>query len=70
MCFKWLRNHDGGATGVDYFCMDECVKNDYVNKLRVCIPSDLDHYISDYYKNWCQAPITEKDISEDRKSVV
>lgn len=53
----------GGATGVDYFCMDECVKNNYTNKLRVFIPSDIDHYISDYHKNWCQSPITEKDIS-------
>lgn len=53
----------GGATGVDYFCMDECVKNNYVNKLRVFIPSDINHYISDYNKNWCQSPITEKDIS-------
>lgn len=52
----------GGATGVDYFCMDEVVKNDYTHKLRVFIPSDLDHYIADYHKNWCQSPITEKDI--------
>ncbi len=52
----------GGATGVDYFCMDECVKNNYTHKLRVFIPSDVDHYIADYYKNWCQSPVTEKDI--------
>ncbi len=43
--------------------MDECVKNNYTNKLRVFIPSDVEHYISDYYKNWCQEPIIKEDIS-------
>jgi hypothetical protein len=52
----------GGATGVDYFCIDECIKNNYIHKLRVFIPSNLDHYIADYHKNWCQSPITGKDI--------
>lgn len=52
----------GGATGVDYFCMDECIKNNYLNKLRVFIPSNLDHYISDYGKNWCHEPINKEDI--------
>lgn len=52
----------GGATGVDYFAMDECVKNSYFNKLRIFIPADVDHYINDYYKNWCHEPITKDDI--------
>lgn len=43
--------------------MDECVKNNYTHKLRVFIPSDLNHYIADYHKNWCESPVTEKDIS-------
>jgi hypothetical protein len=52
----------GGATGVDYFCMDECLKLGKVNVLRVIIPSDLTHYISDYHANWCQAPVTAESI--------
>lgn len=43
--------------------MDECVKSNYVNKLRVFIPSDIEYYIQDYYKNWQHDPVTEKDIS-------
>lgn len=53
----------GGATGVDYFCMDECVKNNYTNKIRVFIPSDIRHYIDDYHKNWRKEPVTENDIT-------
>ena len=52
----------GGATGVDYFCMDEVLKNKAENKLRVIIPAKLEHYISDYHKNWCTAPVTKSDI--------
>lgn len=52
----------GGATGVDYFCMDECLKNGYMNRLRVFIPVSIDAYISDYHKNWCHEPIIEQDI--------
>ena len=54
----------GGATGVDYFCMDEVLKNNAENKLRVIIPAKLEHYISDYHKNWCHDPITQEDINK------
>lgn len=53
----------GGATGVDYFCVDECLKQGYARALRVIIPSNLEHYISDYRINWCQSPITEEIIN-------
>ncbi len=52
----------GGATGVDYFCMDECFKLGALNKLRIFIPSTLKHFIEDYHKNWCTDPITKEDI--------
>lgn len=53
----------GGATGVDYFAMDEFVKqNPECNRLRVFIPARLPHFIADYRKNWKQAPITNADI--------
>lgn len=53
----------GGATGVDFFAMDELLKLDSAaTRLRVIIPADLDSYILDYRKNWQQAPITAGDI--------
>ncbi len=58
----------GGATGVDYFCMDEAMKLGAYNKMRVIIPAKLDYFISDYYKNWMTDPITKKDI--DKLSIV
>ncbi len=39
----------GGATGVDYFCMDECYKLKSLNKLRVILPTKLDFYIQHYH---------------------
>ncbi|MDO8572453.1 MAG: hypothetical protein Q7S11_01625 [bacterium] len=55
----------GGATGVDYFAMDEVLKLDpSVSRLRVIIPARLDSYIHDYFTNWCHEPITKKDIDE------
>lgn len=54
----------GGATGVDYFCMDEVLKLGQENKMRVIIPAKLDKYISDYYKNWMTDPITKIDIEK------
>ena len=42
--------------------MDECLKNNYAHKLRVFIPAEVDYYIKDYNKNWCQKPITKEDI--------
>ncbi|MEI8249367.1 MAG: hypothetical protein WCG07_02645 [Candidatus Taylorbacteria bacterium] len=53
----------GGATGVDYFAMDEALKiQPDGSRLKVIIPAYLDYYIDDYRKNWCQSPITQKDI--------
>lgn len=54
----------GGATGVDYIAMDEALKiNPDASQLKVIIPAYLDRYIADYYKNWCQKPITRNDIN-------
>jgi len=53
----------GGATGVDYFAMDEFVKlNPDCNRIRIFIPARLKHYIRDYRKNWKHAPIKNVDI--------
>jgi hypothetical protein len=53
----------GGATGVDYFAMDEFLKlNPDCTRIRVFIPARLDHYIEDYRKNWSQKPVTSSDI--------
>ena len=54
----------GGATGVDYFAMDEFLKlNPECTRIRIFIPARLQHFIEDYKKNWKQAPITEIDIN-------
>jgi hypothetical protein len=54
----------GGATGVDYFAMDEFVKlNPACTRIRVFIPARLDHFIADYHKNWKWDPVTEEDIN-------
>jgi hypothetical protein len=53
----------GGATGVDYFAMDEFLKlNPDCTRMRTFIPAKLDHYIQDYRKNWKQHPINDADI--------
>lgn len=53
----------GGATGVDFFAMDEFVKlNPDCTRIRIFIPARLDHFIADYRKNWKHAPITDVDI--------
>lgn len=53
----------GGATGVDYFAMDEVLKhNPTASHLRVIIPARLEDYIKDYFTNWCHEPIVQKDI--------
>lgn len=62
-----IKNGDGvltgGATGVDYFAMDEALKiNPDASQLKVIIPAYLEDYIIDYYKNWCQKPIVKNDI--------
>lgn len=54
----------GGATGVDYFAMDELLKhNPTASHLRVIIPARIEDYIEDYFTNWCHEPITQKDIN-------
>ena len=53
----------GGATGVDYFAMDEFLKlNPDCTRMRVFIPARLPHFIADYRINWAHKPITDKDI--------
>lgn len=53
----------GGATGVDFFAMDETLKlQPDCSKLKVIIPAWLDDYIHDYHTNWCHAPIMKEDI--------
>ena len=53
----------GGATGVDYFAMDEAIKLDpTISHLKVIIPAILKSYIYDYYTNWLHEPITKNDI--------
>jgi hypothetical protein len=53
----------GGATGVDYFAMDEFLKlNPDCTRIRIFIPARLKHYIEDYRKNWKHAPVTDIDI--------
>ena len=54
----------GGATGVDYFAMDEFLKLDPTcTRIRIFIPAKLDHFIDDYRKNWKHAPISDDDIN-------
>ena len=53
----------GGATGVDYFAMDEVLKlQPTATHLRVIIPARLESYIHDYHTNWCHEPVTKNDI--------
>lgn len=53
----------GGATGVDYYAMDEFIKlNPDCTRIRIFIPARLDHFIADYRKNWKHTPITDADI--------
>jgi len=58
----------GGATGVDYFCMDEAMKIcPDASQLKVIIPAFLKSYIYDYYMNWCVEPITKETIGNLEK---
>ena len=55
----------GGATGVDYFAMDEFLKlNPDCTRIRIFIPARLQHFIADYRINWAHAPVTDKDIDD------
>ncbi len=50
----------GGATGVDYFAIDEFIKLDTsCTRIRIFIPAKLSHFIADYRKNWKHAPIDD-----------
>ena len=53
----------GGATGVDFFAMDEALKtNPTCSHLKIIIPSEIENYINDVYTNWCHHPIKKEDI--------
>ena len=55
----------GGATGVDYFAMDEFIKlNPECTRIRVFIPARLPYFIADYRKNWKHSPIEDSDIDK------
>jgi len=55
----------GGATGVDYFAMDECMQlYPDGSRLKVIIPAILKSYIVDYRTNWCIDHITQDTITE------
>ncbi len=54
----------GGATGVDYFAMDEAFMLDpSCRTLRVIIPAYIEEYIKDCENHWCQAPVTKASIA-------
>ena len=58
----------GGATGVDFFAMDEALRIfPDASRLRVVIPAYLPDYIHDYLTNWLQAPVTAEDIAQIEK---
>jgi hypothetical protein len=58
----------GGATGVDYFAMDEAMRlYPDASRLRVIIPANLKSYIYDYHTNWCTEPVTTESISDLEK---
>ena len=58
----------GGATGVDYFVMDEAMTLfPDASRLKVIIPAFLKSYIHDYRANWCQEPITQETIDDLEK---
>jgi hypothetical protein len=55
----------GGATGVDYFAMDEAMKlYPDASRLKVVIPALFKSYIYDYNTNWCMDPITKDTVCE------
>lgn len=54
----------GGATGADYFALDEFVKlNPECTRIRVFLPARLQHFIADYRKNWKHSPVSDVDIN-------
>lgn len=58
----------GGATGVDYFAMDEAMRLfPNASRLKVIIPAQFKSYIYDYYTNWCSDPVTKETIDDLEK---
>ena len=58
----------GGATGVDYFAMDEAMKlHPDASRLKVVIPAMFQSYVYDYHTNWCIPPITTETINDLEK---
>jgi hypothetical protein len=54
----------GGATGVDFFALDEAMKlNLDFSQIKIIIPALLEDYIHDMYTNWCIPPINKNDIT-------
>ncbi len=53
----------GGATGVDYFAMDEAMKMfPDASRLKVIIPAMFKSYVYDYHTNWLMPPVTTESI--------
>lgn len=53
----------GGATGVDFYAMEEAFAcNPSASHIRTIIPASLEAYIADYHANWCANPITTEHI--------
>ena len=58
----------GGATGVDYFAMDEAMKLfPDASRLKVIIPALFKSYIYGYNTNWCIEPVTKETIKNLEK---
>lgn len=58
----------GGATGVDYFAMDEAMRLYHdASRLKVVIPAFFESYIKDYHRNWCMEPVTKETIDDLEK---
>ena len=54
----------GGATGVDYFAMDEAMKLfPDASRLKVIIPALFKSYVYDYHTNWLMEPVTVESIN-------
>jgi hypothetical protein len=58
----------GGATGVDYFAMDEAMKIfPDASRIKVIIPAFFKSYIYDYRTNWLVSPLTIETINDLEK---
>ncbi|MBP6948740.1 MAG: hypothetical protein KBC41_01395 [Candidatus Pacebacteria bacterium] len=58
----------GGATGVDYFAMDEAMRlYPDASRLKVIIPAMFKSYVYDYHTNWTIAPITTENVNNLEK---